>query len=364
MAIYQRGKNWYVDFRFKGERIRESIGPSRKMAEKVIRKKKNEIDENKYLDIRKEPEPVEFHVFAKKYLQWAKANKKASTYSRDLYIMRYLDRYFEGKYLHEITTWLIEKWKSELKEGHAIATVNRELALLKSLFQKAVEWKDENDIPFLTENPARNVKRLKGANKRIRYLMPDEIQILLTNCDRLLRGLLKSLVTVALHTGARKGELQDLQWSQVDFEQGIISLLDTKNGERRDIPMNETVKATLKEMEKANDFVFPNRNGKRIDNAQIQISFTEAVRRAGVEDFHFHDLRHTFASNLVMQGVELNDVRELLGHKKMDMTLRYAHLSPKHKGKVVNILDRVLSSQEMDRTQISPQAKKVVELKR
>ena len=198
------------------------------------------------------------------------------------------------------------------------------------------------------------MKRLKGETKRVRYLLPDEIQTLLSNCDGLLRGLLKPLVTVALHTGARKGELQNLKWPQVDFEQGIISLLDTKNGERRDIPMNETVKATLKAMERTSEFVFPNRNGKRIDDAQVQISFCKAIERSGIEDFHFHDLRHTFASNLVMQeGVDLNDVRELLGHKKMAMTLRYAHLSPKHKTRVVNILDRVMS-------QNPPQVGKVV----
>jgi integrase len=87
--------------------------------------------------------------------------------------------------------------------------------------------------------------------------------------------------------------------------------------------MNETAKATLKEMKRMSEFVFPNRNGVRIDDAQIQIAFTEAVKRSRIEDFHFHDLRHTFASNLVMQGVELlNDIRELLGHKRMDMTLR------------------------------------------
>jgi len=209
----------------------------------------------------------------------------------------------------------------------------------------------------LKENPARGVKRLKGETRRVRYLMPDQIQELLSNCDGLLRGLLKPLVTVALHTGARKGELQSLQWPQVDFELGFIYLLDTKNGERRDIPMNETVRTTLMEMERMSEFVFPNRNGVRIDNAQVQISFCKALKKSGISDFHFHDLRHTFASNLVMEGAELNDVRELLGHKKMDMTLRYAHLSPKHKTKVINILDRVWS-------QISPQVEKVVELKR
>jgi len=351
--IYQRGNNWYIDLRFKGQRIREMIGPSRKDAEKVIAKKKTEIIENKYLDIRKDLDPIKFHDFAKEYLQWAKTNKKASTCLRDISIMRLFDKEFEGKNIQDITTWQIEKWKSKRGDKFKPNSVNRELALLKHIFSKAIEWKR------IKENSVKSVKCLKGATKRVRYLMPDEIQILLSNCNDLLRGLLKPLVTVALHTGARKGELQNLQWPQVDFELGIISLLDTKNGERRDIPINETVKITLKAMDRSNEFVFPNRNGKRIDDAQVQIAFTEAVKRSGIEDFHFQDLRHTFASNLVMQGAELNDVRELLGHKKMDMTLRYAHLSPKHKRKVVNILDRVLSW-----SQNPPQVEKVIGLRR
>jgi integrase len=264
--------------------------------------------------------------------------------------MGMFDKEFEGKYLHEITTWQIEKWKSERRKTCEAGSVNRELCLLKHMFTMAVKWNK------VKESPVKEVKRFKGETKRVRYLMPDEIQILLSNCEGLQNGLLKSIVTVALHTGARKGELQDLRWPQVNFELGILSFLQTKNGERRDIPMNETVRTTLKAIEQKEGLVFPSRTGRRIENAQIQIAFAEALRRSGIKDFRFHDLRHTFASNLVMAGAELNDVRELLGHKKMDMTLRYAHLSPKHKTKVINILDRVMS-------QNPPQVEKVVQLR-
>jgi len=353
MGIYQRGDNWYVDFYFHGQRVREMIGPSRKGAEKIISKKKAEIAENKFLDIRKEPDPVTFHEFAKEYLKWAKVNKKHSTYINDLSIMRYLDKHFEAKHLHKITAWDIEKWKVKRKETLKPASVNRELSLVKHLFSKAVEWKK------LKENPVKIVKRLKGETERMRYLMPDEVNIVLSNCDGLLQGLLKPLVTVALHTGARQGELRGLKWPQVDFDLGIITLLDTKNGERRDIPMNETVRATLEALERKSEFVFPNTVGKSISHFRIHEAFHEALTKSGIEDFRFHDLRHTVASNLVMNGAELNDVRVLLGHKDMKMTLRYAHLSPKHKGKVINILDRVF-----DKSQISPQAEKVVELRR
>jgi integrase len=350
MAVYQRGKNWYIDFTFKRQRVRECIGPSRKGADKVIAKKKAEIAENKYLDVRKEPDPIKFHEFTKEYLQWAKANKKPSTCNRDLYIMRTLDKEFEGKHIQDITSWQIEKWKSKRRETCKAASVNRELALLKHMFSMAVKWRK------LKENPLKEVKRFKGEVKRVRFLMPDEIQILLPNCDGLLRGLLKPLVTLDLNTGGRKGELQGLKWPEVNFGSGIISFLDTKNGERRDVPINETAKATLEGLERTSEYVFPNRNGKRIDDAQIQIAFTEALRRSGIEDFHFHDLRHTFASNLVMAGVDLRTVQELLGHKKIDMTLRYSHLAPDHKMRAINILDRVMA-------QNPPQVEKVVQLR-
>ncbi len=387
MSIYQRGENWYIDFTFKGQRVRESIGPSRKGAEKVIAKKKTEIAENKFLDIRRDPDPVKFHEFAKEYLQWAKANKKPSSWDREISTMRRLDKEFGEKMLQEITTWQIEKWKAKRKEAvkrpDAVigsfkiqgedgidkenwcvefasprgrkgrktfekseeaeayhkkiqtpvrpATVNRELSLLKHMFSKAIEWGK------CKENPAKKVKKLKGEVKRVRFLMPDEVQTLLSNCA----DYLKPIVTLAVHTGMRKGELLGLKWEQVNFEQGIITLHDTKNSERRDIPMDETVKTTLKEVERKGDHVFCDGEGESF--VRLQRSVEAALKKSGIEDFRFHDLRHTFASNLVMAGEDLNTVRELLGHKDLTMTLRYAHLSPNHKTKAINVLDRVMS---------------------
>jgi integrase len=388
MALYKRGDNWYIDFTFHGQRIREMIGPSRKGAEKVIAKRKAEIAENKFLDKRKEPDPVKFYDFAKEYLQWSNANKKPTSYRRDLSLMRQLNKEFETKAIQEITTWQIEKYKAKRKEeinrpgavmgsfkrerkdgsqeeiwyvdyrgpqGDKVrkiigpskkdaeayfakskattqpATVNRELALLKHMYSKAIEW------GRYEENPAKKVKLLKGEVKRVRFLMPDDVQKLLSNCA----DHLKPIVTVAVHTGMRKGELLSLNWDQVNFEQGIISLLDTKNHKRRDISMNETVKATLTGMERKGSYVFSAEDGGSFGD--VRRSFETALRRSGIQDFRFHDLRHTFASNLVMESVDIVTVMELMGHKDLTMTLRYTHLAPNHKTKAVNILDRVLS---------------------
>lgn len=332
MAVYQRGDNWYIDFTFKGQRVREMIGPSRKDAEKVIRKKKTEIVENKYLDIRKEPDPIKFHEFAKEFLEWTRVNHKISSRTRELSNMRSLEASFQNKNLHEITTWEIEKWKQRRKGEVKPASVNREMATFKSMLSKAVEWGK------LKESPARKVKPLKGVTKRLRYLMPSELQTLISNCSDHLRP----IVTVLAHTGMRKGETLSLRWDQVDFEKGIITLTDTKNGECRHVPMDETVKTTLRDMKRKGEYVFPGlKPGRPL--VWVELSFHNALEKSGIEDFKIHDLRHTFASNLVMAGVDLMTVKELLGHKTMDMTLRYAHLAPAHKMRAVNILDRVMT---------------------
>lgn len=161
--------------------------------------------------------------------------------------------------------------------------------------------------------------------------------MLISNCA----NFLKPILTVAVHTGMGKGEILGLKWEQVNFEQGIITILDSKNHERR-----------------GQDLVFSNRNGKPIDGAFLYLAFYEALEKSRIGDFRFHDPRHTFASNLVMQGVDLNTVRELLGHKGLKMTLRYAHLAPGYRARAVNILDRVF-----DRAQNPPQPEKVVQLR-
>jgi integrase len=331
MSIYKRGRNWYIDFTFEGQRIRESAGPSRKLAEDLLGKRKVEIRENKFFDVRKDPDPLKLHDFAKEYLEWAKVNKTSSSYDRDLSTLRGFEEAFPEKTIQEITTWDIEKWKAKRKAEVKPATTNRDLATVKHLYSKAIEWKK------VKENPAKGVRLLKGEVKRVRYLVPEEVQRLLSNCADHLRP----IVTVAIHTGMRRSELLGLKWDQVDFEKGIISLLVTKNHERRDISMNETVKATLKEMERRGSYVFSDRDGSRFK--RVDHSLKTALEKTGIEDFRFHDLRHTFASNLVMAGLDLDTVAELMGHKKLEMTRRYAHLSPGHKTRAVNVLDRIMS---------------------
>lgn len=176
--------------------------------------------------------------------------------------------------------------------------------------------------------------------KRLRFLSLEEAQGLISVCDDHLRP----IVITALNTGMRKGEILKLRWDQIDLQHRFILLDKTKNGERREIPINNTVQSVFHELSRRIDVPYVFHDQKKLTPYQnVKRSFTTALQRAKITDFHFHDLRHTFASQLVMAGIDLVAIKELLGHKDIKMTLRYAHLAPAHKRKAVNVLDSLLN---------------------
>ena len=160
---------------------------------------------------------------------------------------------------------------------------------------------------------------------------------LIDNCN----GYLKNIVLFALNTGCRKEKILSLEWEKhIDLRHGFTTLDKTKNGERIEIPINDTLKAVLQSITRRLDipYVFYDHDtGKRYKD--IKRSFNTALRRSGIKDFRFHDLRHCFASHLVMAGADLTTVSRLPGHKSLTMTLRYAHLAPNHLKNAVNMLN-------------------------
>lgn len=333
MGVYPKGKDWYIDYYVNGRRKREKVGPSKKLAETVLQKRKVQIAEGKFLDIRR-CERIRIEDFAETFINLhSKPNKKS--WKSDEYNLKVILSFFKGRYLYDITAQDIEKYKSERANGIirknkkvSPATVNRELATLKTMFSKAVTWGK------LKDSPAKSVQFLREPEGRVRYLEKEEIVKLLAKCSARLRP----IVITALNTGMRRSEILNLKWHDVDFQRDIISLWDTKNGESRRVPMNAQVRTTLIKVKKhpESQYIFCNRKGSPLSN--IRKSFFTAIQKAGIINFHFHDLRHTFASQLVMAGVDINTTRELLGHKDIRMTLRYSHLSPDHKKRAVDVL--------------------------
>lgn len=331
MGVYLKDGNYFIDYYADGRRKREKVGPYKKLAETALQKRKVQIAEGKFLDIDK-TEKIKFADFSDEYLRiHSKQNKGYHTESKNI---NKLKRYFGGKYLHKITVMDIQRFKAERSKEVKPATVNRALAILKSMFNRAIEWDKIKD------NPVRKIKLYREDNARVKFLEPHEKEKLITNCADHLRP----IVIIALNTGMRKGEILRLKWRDVDFARGIIHVIETKSGKKREIPLNNTSRTTLMAIPKhsGSNYIFCNDKGKLYGD--IKKSFLTAVKKSGIIDFHFHDLRHDFASHLVMAGIDLNTVRELLGHHSLEMTLRYAHLSPDFKNRAVNVLDRQMDT--------------------
>ncbi|MFC1807965.1 tyrosine-type recombinase/integrase [Candidatus Omnitrophota bacterium] len=330
MAIYSKNNNYYIDYYAGGRRIREKIGPSKALAETVMRKRKVEIAEGKHLDIRRE-QKIKFADFADEFIEiYLKPNRK-DWEKAEIFNVRRLEKFFVGKYLYEITPLQVEKFKIERRKEVGPATTNRGLSCLKSMLNRAITWGRLKGT-----NPVSSIKFFKENNTRLRYLEKEEIVKLLKCC----RGIIKPIVVLALNTGMRRGEILSLKWKNIDFRRGIIYLLKTKSGEKREIPINEAAKTALIRTRKHPEsaYIFCGKDGNPYKT--VRKSFFTALKKSGIVNFRFHDLRHTFASHLVMSGVDLNTVRELMGHKSIDMTLRYSHLSPDHKKRAVDILGR------------------------
>jgi len=329
MGIFHKGKNWYIDYYYKGRRKRKKIGPSKKLAMQVLKDVQLKIAKGEYLGIFDEKK-VPFEDFAQQYLAYSKANKAWSTYfRRDRFNINNLVPYFKGKYLFEITPEMIENYKAERLEKVSPASVNRELACLKHMFTKAIEWR------YVKVNPAKAVRRLKEPPGRLRYLSLDEIQALLKACSDHIRP----IVVTALNTGMRRSELFNLRWSDIDFKNRKITVVNSKNNESRIIPINQTLHEELSNLYQRaqGEYVFTRKDGRPLKD--VKKGFSSALKKAGIKNFRFHDLRHTFASHLVMQGVDLRTVQQIMGHKDIKMTMRYSHLSPDYVQKAVEKLD-------------------------
>lgn len=341
MGVFHKNGAYWIDYYAEGRRKRERIGgpltkAMKKVAADVLAKRRVELAEGKYLDKREIPRCT-FDELAELYLQWAGVNHRGyqSTRSR----VETLREEFGARQLSDITPLMVDSYVAQRSRVRKPATVNHEVGMLRHMYNKGMEWEKAID------NPVQHARPLRVNNRRLRYLSLEEIDRLLDIADAVLRPLL----IVALHAGLRRGELFSLTWPDIDMKAGVIRVIQTKNGERRDIPMTPTLWDTLQRLPRrlGSEYLFPGKTGNGL--VDIRKRFNSALRKVGIEGFVFHDLRHTFASHLVMSGVDLMTVKELLGHKRIEMTLRYAHLAPDHKRAAVNRLDTYMDTRQKER---------------
>ena len=203
--------------------------------------------------------------------------------------------------------------------------INRELMALSSMLTTAI-----NDYGWLDDSPMRKLSRLTEPRGRVRFLSDTEREALLREC-KAHSAALHAVVVCALATGARRGELLGLRWPDVDMQRSLVTFHQTKNGERRTVPIVGLARNLLASHGKVRrldtDLVFPGDTGKPLEVGKM---FRDACERAGVTDFRFHDLRHSTASYIAMNGGTLAEIAEVLGHKTLAMVKRYAHLTEGH----------------------------------
>ncbi len=217
------------------------------------------------------------------------------------------------------------------------ATVNRYLAAISVVFTAAVK-----DWGWMEDNPMSKVRKPKEPRGRVRFLSDEEREALLKACKESRNSQLYTIVVIALSTGARMNEILGLTWKDIDFKKRRIRLEDTKNGERRSIHLSEHSFCLIEELSKIRPintpYVFPSLDGSK--PMDIRDAWNKAVERANLEDFRFHDLRHTAASYLAMNGATLVEIAEILGHKTLDMVKKYAHLTDQHTAKLLERMNR------------------------
>jgi integrase len=291
----------------------------------------------------------------KTYLPWLET-RNAKTAAKTIKVIKTGFPHFLDKQLDAITAYVIERWRSEKSKAKMKpATINSYVNPLKGAMSRAVEW------GIIESHDLHKVKALKVDNSRIRFLDKKEEPALRTTLkirdkrikderengnkfrqqrsypllpelrDYHFADHLEPLVLLAMNTGMRKGELLNLRWENVDLINNVVTIKaeNAKSGKARHIPLNNESKQTFAGWQKdtkEQGFIFEGEPNKAITD--VKKAWANLLVEAKVTEFNFHDLRHLFASKLVMAGVDLNTVKELLGHAKLDMTIRYAHLAP------------------------------------
>ena len=316
---------WWIRYVDAQGRYRREKAGSKGNAIDLVRKRKNEALQGKKLPEKLRRATVTFAEIARDALEYSKQHKVPDAARADRWHMETILGWFRERAAADVPPQDIERRLSELgEEGRQPATLNRYRALLSLTYSIAMR----NGKVFA--NPARLVRLRKENNARVRFLSAEE--------EATLRSKIREVYPdgeaefdLALNTGMRRGEQYRLRWQDVNLKTGILTIPRSKHGEKRHVPINSAARAALETLwlrRTSPGYVCPGVEGERCRDWRRW--FEEAIRLAGIENFRWHDLRHTFASRLVMAGVDLRSVQELLGHKTIAMTVRYSHLAPTH----------------------------------
>ena len=323
MGLYRRGRTWWVRIQWQGRLVRQSTGATGKeLARRIEHEIRSELASGKWF----EKDPAESVLFSEAWERYLKEDakfKSPGTYQRAKQAGKNFLPVIGGLNLSEVKPPILGSYKAKrLEQGVKAATVVKELHFIRRVFSLCKrEWQLVKQSPF-------EFFRMPSVNdQRVRFLEPGQLETLLAHCPAWLRP----MVMLARYTGMRRGNILGLTWSSVDFQNRVVHLEHTKGGQRLTIPLNDAAHDTLLRLRDAKvkhlhcPYVF-HQDGKPYAPYWVSIAFRRSCKRANIENFRFHDLRHDFASSLVQNGNDLYVVQHLLGHKDGRMTQRYAHL--------------------------------------
>ncbi len=326
---------WYICYyKAKRERVRKVVLHASSKQEALIELKNEVLKALGKRDETEQKKKIGFSDFVQIYLEdYMKTARR--NFQSDVYRLHQLCSYFKDTDLRTITPLMIERFrKYKLEEGRTKSTCNRYMALMKTMFNTAIK---EN---YAAGNPVNKVKFYSEKDTLIELILTEaeERKLMETSADYL-----KPIITVALNTGMRKAEILNLQWNQIDFKAKRLRVEKAKNGKVRFIPINDVLSHELRRLENQNgqsSYVFFNAETMKA-YVDIKKGFKAACRRAEIKGLRFHDLRHTFATRLVEKGVDIETVRDLLGHSSIIITQRYTHSSDTRKKKAVELLSKL-----------------------
>ena len=323
--IYSRhGKGkaiYYIDYILHGQRIRKRVGTRKRLAEYALA---DIIAKTERQELGLSTNPKKIADFSREYLAWCEKNKPDSL-EKEKRVIRNFSSLIKHSRVSEITEQDIEKYKN-IRKDQAVkdSTINRELNVLKAMLNKAASWK------YIPVSPAKNVKKFRTAQTSFRYLTREEIE----RVFQIAKGKMKSIILTYLYTGLRRNELIYLDWSDVNIKNKILSVSPKENWHPKDyeirhIPINGNLLSCLEKLRSGfAGCIFVNRNGNRYLPTALSREVSKVFRKAGIKNADIRTLRHTYASHLVMSGVDLYTVQKLLGHSSIRTTERYAHLAP------------------------------------
>jgi integrase len=296
------------------------------------------------LPLRRNKAPL-FSEIAEQYIEWAKENRANKGIDDASRYKKHLAPRFSSLRLDQITPLHMEKMKKELtQQGASPCSVEHCLKLVRQMVNKAKAWG-----LYDGENPIKGVKLPRYQNQRLRFLSYEEAKELLQELKKI-SPQVHDIALISLHTGMRAGEIFNMKSYDVDLNNGFINIPDSKSGQSRRAYLTKTVKEILAKRLNGNspEYVFKSEKGTKV--CEVSETFARVVERMGMNDgiddrryrICFHSLRHTCASWLALQGEPILTIKELLGHKSLEMTLRYAHLVPDQKREAVARMERAL----------------------